>query len=337
MLDYRHGQQAFSQPTSQNDRVQDVDNIAQGQAMDPNASGSRVANHEYFYHLPGPPRIVVPPPTLTVDLPELELNPYGQPQRKFLHQVNLDHVLQQNTLLEWAYELRHRAQMVLPFLYLGPMGAAKDEAFIRRENITMALAIRTRPSSMNSVLRAAQQMGLQVSAINAATPSELPGKFPLATHLIDEHLNMIHNHSMATGVLRQGKVLVFCESGNDKSAAIVAAYLMTLLSNCDHIKAMQICQAQRFCVNFDDTLKQLLKSYMDILLAQRSVSSDSSESSNGDIKGADHTKQTNGLKVTPNSSPPTPQSGKKRNMDEADLDGDGADNKREQRIPFVDK
>lgn len=39
----------------------------------------------------------------------------------------------------------------------------------------------------------------------------------------------------------------------------------------DHIKAMQLVQAQRFCVNFDDSMKRLLEGYWDILQATRSV------------------------------------------------------------------
>jgi serine/threonine/tyrosine-interacting protein len=40
---------------------------------------------------------------------------------------------------------------------------------------------------------------------------------------------------------------------------------------------MQVCQAQRFCVNFDDTIKNILRSYWDILQAARSVSSSNAQ------------------------------------------------------------
>lgn len=68
-----------------------------------------------------------------------------------------------------------------------------------------------------------------------------------------------------------GKVLVFCESGNERSAAVVAAYLMESHEDVDYIRAMQVCQSQRFCVNFDDTIKRLLQSFWDILRARRDV------------------------------------------------------------------
>jgi serine/threonine/tyrosine-interacting protein len=91
--------------------------------------------------------------------------------------------------------------------------------------------------------------------------------------MINSHLSRIYT---ATGQL--GKVLVFCESGNERSAGVIAAYLMETHENVDYIKSMQLCQAQRFCVNFDDAMKRLLQSYWDILCARRSVAADRRQS-----------------------------------------------------------
>jgi hypothetical protein len=236
----------------------------------------------------------------------------------------LDRILQQNTLLEWAYELRRRPQMVLPFLYLGPMGTAKDAGFLKKEGITMVLAVRPRAPNMTRVLLAAHEMGVQVQAIDVATPWDLPRNFPTATKVIDAHLNKKHDEAIANGSGLPGKVLVICESGNDKSAAVVAAYLMAFLDQCDHIKAMQICQSQRFCVNFDDTLKEVLRAYWDIVSAKRSVSTASSESSEDE------------LQVTPNPSSPTLVKRNKRGIDDADPDNDSDRDDHRHRMPFQD-
>jgi serine/threonine/tyrosine-interacting protein len=97
--------------------------------------------------------------------------------------------------------------------------------------------------------------------------------------MINTHVARHRLHALQhTGRPALGKALVFCESGNEKAAAVVAAYLMETLADFDHVKAMQVCQAQRFCVNFDDTLKNMLRSYCDILQAQRSVASSNSAS-----------------------------------------------------------
>lgn len=230
--------------------------------------------HEYTYRLPAPPRIVIPPPTLTTDMPGLALGdgPREEVDLSFLKELNLEDILQRNTLLEWAYERRRQAQMVLPWLYLGPMMAAKDRTFLEREGITMVLAVRAQPKSLMGVMQAASQVCLEVASIEAPSFYALTSKFSQTTKMINTHVAQVRQHTLqAKGEATLGKVLVFCESGNEKSAAVVAAYLMETLNDLDYIKAMQICQAQRFCVNFDDTLKNILRSYWDIVEARRAI------------------------------------------------------------------
>jgi hypothetical protein len=230
--------------------------------------------HEYSYRLPTAPRIVVPPPTLTTDMPGLSLGgaPGGDVDMGFLNELDLEDIIQKNTLLEWAYERRRQAQMILPWLYLGPMVAARDKDFLEREGITMVLAIRSQAKSMTGAMQVATQVCMEVASIESPNFYSLTAKFPNASRLINSHVARVRQHSLETaGQATLGKVLVFCESGNEKSAAVVAAYLMQTLNSIDHIKAMQVCQAQRFCVNFDDVLKNILRSYWDILCARRSI------------------------------------------------------------------
>ena len=230
--------------------------------------------HEYSYRLPTAPRIVVPPPTLTTDMPGLSLGgtPGGDVDMSFLNELDLEDIIQKNTLLEWAYERRRQAQMILPWVYLGPMVAARDKAFLEREGITMVLAVRAQANSMSGAMQAATQVCMEVGSIESPSFYSLTPRFPDATSMINSHIARVRQHSLeTTGQATLGKVLVFCESGNEKSAAVVAAYLMQTLNNIDYIKAMQVCQAQRFCINFDDVLKNILRSYWDILLARRSI------------------------------------------------------------------
>ncbi|MCP6423762.1 hypothetical protein NL463_31080, partial [Klebsiella pneumoniae] len=51
-------------------------------------------------------------------------------------------LISSNVIFDWTYERRREAQMILPYLYLGPMTAAKDEAWMRKEGITMVLGVR---------------------------------------------------------------------------------------------------------------------------------------------------------------------------------------------------
>ncbi|KAF2713196.1 phosphatases II [Pleomassaria siparia CBS 279.74] len=239
-------------------------------------------HHEYTYRLPTPPRILVPPPTLTENMPQLSVGGAAEGQdydldTSFLKEMNLDSVVQKNTLLEWAYERRRQAQMILPWLYLGPMTAARDREFLTREGITMSLAIRAKDNSLNGAVLAGRAANLEVVTIEAPHFFNLIGHFSQATKMINQHVARVRKVSSANGNAQLGKVLVFCESGNEKSAAVVAAYLMETLDNFDHIKSMQVCQAQRFCVNFDDTIKNILRSHWDILQARRSVAHSRSE------------------------------------------------------------
>lgn len=231
---------------------------------------------DYSYRLPTPPRIVVPPPTLTTDIPELSMG-MAPPDldadidTSFLKEFSLESIVQKNTLLNWAYERRRQAQMILPWLYLGPLTSAKDSEALARDGITMILAIRSRENSMNGPLQSGRQLGLEVATIEAPNFFDLIGNFPRTTKIINRHVGLVRQMTANSADPRLGKVLVFCESGNEKSAAVVAAYLMEMLDEFDHVKAMQICQAQRFCVNYDDTVKNILRSYWDILQARRAV------------------------------------------------------------------
>jgi serine/threonine/tyrosine-interacting protein len=240
------------------------------------AGNAHRRNHnEYTYRLPTAPRIVVPPPTLTTDMPGLMVgaSPNGV-DLSFLRELDLQDIIQKNTIVEWAYERRRQAQMMLPWLYLGPMVSAKDQAFLAREGITMVLAIRAQANSMSGALKAASEVCAEVATIETPTVHELTGRFGDTARIINTHIARVRQHSLQmTGQPTLGKVLVFCESGNEKAAAVVAAYMMDTLNDFDHVKAMQVCQAQRFCVNFDDTLKNILQSYWDILRARRSVAS----------------------------------------------------------------
>ncbi|RMY63792.1 hypothetical protein D0863_10284 [Hortaea werneckii] len=248
---------------------------------------------EYSYRVPTPPRIVVPPPALNSQaLPEITLNALRS--ANFLSAVNYHNLVSQNAVLEWTYERRREAQMILPYLYLGPMPACKDEAFLKGEknhiqppptttdndptlpaadsSITLLLGIRHQSLSLpnklmtNALHRTTHLLQIEHHLIDLTSTHDLISLFPRTTALITAHLA---RHHASTG--RVGKVLVFCESGNERSAAVVAAYLMEVHADVDFIKAMQLVQAQRFCVNFDDGIKRLLQGYWDILCARRQV------------------------------------------------------------------
>lgn len=230
---------------------------------------------EYSYRVPTPPRIVVPPPSVNAAVPA-DFNLAAPSDNEFLANITYDN-LHGNNLVDWSYERRREAQSILPFLYLGPLNAAKDRAFLQRENITMMVGIRQRQTFesriMNVALRVADELGIHNTTVDLNDNRELVGSFSHINSVINKHLAQVHKLHAAghAEAPEMGRVLVFCDTGNERSAGVVAAYLMETHESVDYIKAMQICQSQRFCVNFDDSMKRLLQGYWDILRAQRDV------------------------------------------------------------------
>ena len=242
----------------------------------------------WSHRMPSPPRLVVPPPALATNgLPDLQVvkdatidfGASGFNNTEFLRTVTYNNFVTKNAMLEWKYEHRHKAQAVLPFLYLGPSSAARNDEFLKSEGITMVIAVRNAMSAQARLLgsKAAEALGLQYAAIDVCGNQELIAAFPQGIQVINEHLAHIYqlNQSGHPPVIagtpkKNGKVLVFCESGNERSASLVAAYLMAMYSK-DVVTTIQIVQAQRFAVAFDDSLRNLLLTYEDILKAKRDV------------------------------------------------------------------
>lgn len=247
---------------------------------------ARARMDEYSYRVPAPPRIVVPPPSLNTEaIPDFKIGRItyegnGQSDSvdlRFLSDFDYNGIIESSSLLEWTYERRWQAQMILPFLFLGPMAAAKNKDFLKKHGITMILAIRhgsgVQSKLMAGAFKVADELAIARDVIDLSNGGDLIAAFPQATRLMNQHLSDTYAAARARRDAnpRCGNILVFCESGNEKSAAVVAAYMMEVLHDVDYIKAMQICIAQRFCTNFDDAIKPLLRTYWDILCAKRDV------------------------------------------------------------------
>lgn len=246
----------------------------------------------WSYRVPSPPRIVVPPPTINaLGLPDLHIdeesslsvqnNGFGKTE--FLRTVTYDNFVVANSYIEWRYEERRRAQQVLPFLYLGPVSAARDSNFLQKSRVTMVLAVRNTMSAQAKLLgsKAAADLGIETRTLDVAGNQELIAAFPKGIEMVNAHLSamyQVQQSKMLEGTTfmqnssssAPGKVLVYCESGNERSACFVAAYIMAMYSM-RLLKTIQIVQAQRFCVSFDDPSKILLQTYEAILQARRDV------------------------------------------------------------------
>ncbi|KAF1992439.1 hypothetical protein K402DRAFT_321127 [Aulographum hederae CBS 113979] len=179
---------------------------------------------------------------------------------------------------DWTYDRRRSACEILPWLSIGPLSAARDKEAIQNSGITMLLAIQHKGPFGSRLsmgpMRVADELGLSKAIVEVTSiGSGMTQAYPKAFRIINQHLHDMHyQHGMgSSGNPRLPKVLVFCESGNEASASVAAAYLIRLFEPLDHIQAMQIVSTRRFSANYDDDLKHSLLSYSGIIKAKRDV------------------------------------------------------------------
>jgi serine/threonine/tyrosine-interacting protein len=237
-------------------------------------SRTHLRAQQYTNRVPTPPRIVIPPPAYGGGFNPQSIGNDGNGlsdtmNMSFLKDLDYQDFQNRSQLIEWKYEKRRQAQSILPFLYLGPSAAARDEDFLQQHGITMTLAILPRSNIVwQAPITTAQNLGIEFASVDIGSPIRAVPAFDEAAHLINKHLHGVH---AASGGKTLGRVLVFCESGNDRSAHVTASYIINMFTDIDFVKSMQLVQQSRFCVNFDDPSKQVLRTYWDILCARRIV------------------------------------------------------------------
>ncbi|KAI9826248.1 MAG: hypothetical protein M1826_006670 [Phylliscum demangeonii] len=243
-------------------------------------AGAHQTRQNYRYRMPSPPDRIVPVWNCVDDFPANfvahprprgDLGPGARLPARLHHAlepIGFEYI-QRVASQRWRYEDRRVAQQILPFLYLGPASAARDEPFLTREGITMTLAVRSAMMAQAGLLdnsRMASKLGMLFQSVDIVHGSDLLPAFGRATGTINAHLTAAH-HAQAS---RTGKVLVYCESGNHPSAAVVAAYLMTMY-DVTIVPALQLVHVCRFSVIYDEPMKHLLSTYEELLAAQRDV------------------------------------------------------------------
>lgn len=169
----------------------------------------------------------------------------------------------------WQYECRRGAQRILDFLYLGANTAIRDLDFLEQQGITMIVVARdSRMMTWNkrSCEMAETKLGIKTMHLDVDSSYKLISGFPTAVRAINEHIASLPGGDGT----RHGKVLVTCETGNDRSAAIVAAYIMAVFG-CESTLAIYFINIQRFCCAFDEELKWMLTNWQDLTRARATV------------------------------------------------------------------
>ena len=327
------------------------------------------------YGVPSPPRVYVPPPAVTdTGSPNLEFvkrtgrdfESNGFANSDFLKTVTYGHFTFRDHVLEWEYEERRVAQEILPFIWLGPVSAARDRQFLINNQITMVMAVRDTLSAQAKLLcpKAPGDLGIHSVNIDVRGNQQLIAAFPRAIEAINSHLSsryQIQQAGLSKSIMNghlpppqpvPGKVLVFCESGNERSVAVVVAYIMAMYST-TLVEALQVVQSQRFCISVNDASRYLLNSYADILRAKRDVTKSMLESDAAGDPGMDSSGSSNGISNGTSNGHSTLYAARstKRSLDDAyedemEIDDEGGWNnaadmarfdKREGLAPFIDR
>lgn len=240
----------------------------------------------------------------------------------FFKRVRLEALTPPHQYEFWTYEMRRRAQPIFPFLFLGPSSCCKDLEFLSSEGFTLLLAVRNRHSATARLVsgeKAAAELRVQADSIDVLDSQELIHTFPRAIRRINDHLAGLDDDPTRIRLPMEDpkrrskkKVLIFCESGNERSAVLVIAYLMVMLG-LSAAQALTALLERRFCASIDGTMRSILSSFESILSAKR------------DVKRAGHThSQTGASTLAPLSVPPALLS-KKRSFANRQNDDDDDD------------
>lgn len=149
--------------------------------------------------------------------------------------------------MEWTYEMRRQMQEILPNLYLGPYGAAKDWDSLSGSGVTHVLIVRS------------------------TLERRLDPKFPnqLHYHIVEvpegptENLILYFtecNRSIQQAINAGGKILVHCNAGLSRSAAVVVAYVMESM-RMPFTDAIQLVQSRRCCIHISEALHNQLREF----------------------------------------------------------------------------
>ncbi|CAJ2514144.1 Uu.00g022630.m01.CDS01 [Anthostomella pinea] len=250
----------------------------------------------YSARPPSPPSILIPTPALLnanepikvvpnfTNTDPLALSPDDLAIITQNGQVQIAH----DSAANWTYASRRTAQPILDFLYLGPSTVVRDRDWLRDNGITLLVAARDAQMAglrLMVVDKVAEELGIQAEYVDVSGHPDLIRAFPTAVQKINDHMLRIYRDQATSAAnvdvqdgqmvinkanFRRGKVLIFCETGNERSAGLVAAYLMSVFG-LSLVEACQFIHFKRFCASLDESMKQLLRSYEDILVAKRTV------------------------------------------------------------------
>lgn len=175
----------------------------------------------------------------------------------------------------WEFDKRRHAQAILPYLFLGPSTAMRDSAFLDSAGITFLLAVRSsqavqsHPKYLNPATYSTA-VNRQTATFDLDTPFDFITGIKSAIKLIVDHIEAKTTTPITSIDDIRARILVCCESGNERSATFVVAFLMVVYGF-DNRTAIQLVHSQRFSVSLSDGMRRMLGDFNDLLAAERQV------------------------------------------------------------------
>jgi protein-tyrosine phosphatase len=157
------------------------------------------------------------------------------------------HMRDSNNTITCISDLRQPSQ-ILSSLFVSDVRSATDIPTLQRLGVTHIVSIATQPVDFTAVQ---QRLFMDVTHVRVPNTEDYPLIMAHATHV---------TRFIEAAVRSGGRVLVHCTSGQNCSAALVAAYLMTRAdSPFTMLEAMQcVCDARRAVLTNDRFVRQLI-------------------------------------------------------------------------------
>mmetsp|Transcript_66247 Transcript_66247/g.175501 ORF Transcript_66247/g.175501 Transcript_66247/m.175501 type:complete len:210 (-) Transcript_66247:191-820(-) len=159
---------------------------------------------------------------------------------------NIPGLLQPDT--DWTYTKKREAQEIIPGLWLGPFGAARDQDFLKRAQITDALVVRAPEEARIIAPKYPEFIHYEVLECRDSPFENIIRFFPTVKMLLD----------MVLG--RGGRMLVHGNAGMSRSAAFVVAYVMESFNlSCD--LAHHYVLTRRHCISVNEGFRNQIREY----------------------------------------------------------------------------
>mmetsp|Transcript_29025 Transcript_29025/g.52870 ORF Transcript_29025/g.52870 Transcript_29025/m.52870 type:complete len:219 (-) Transcript_29025:175-831(-) len=149
---------------------------------------------------------------------------------------------------DWTYPKKREAQEIIPGVWLGPFGAARDQDFLRRVQITDALVVRAPEEARIIGPKYPDFIHYEVLECRDHPFENIIQFFPAVKQLLDQVL------------ARGGRILVHGNAGMSRSAAFVVAYVMeTFNLTCD--LAHHYVLTRRHCISVNEGFRNQIREY----------------------------------------------------------------------------